>query len=141
MYGCGHRGGKTRALQRPVTTRYATASFGEPGDPAASGGFNSGDIIKHHRPSRARDGRAAYAGRAPSSSLKSATGQTKFRLSATIIRVAAHPPRAAPDFGEENPLVEPPSRAGFRVRRAMTRRHALQAVSRPWARPRSGGIL
>jgi hypothetical protein len=30
--------------------------------------------------------------------------------------VAALQPRAAPDFGEsENPLVEPPSRAGFRV--------------------------
>jgi hypothetical protein len=35
----------------------------------------SGDIIEHHRPSRARDGRAEYAGRAPPSSLKRVVGQ------------------------------------------------------------------
>ena len=40
---------------------------------------------------------------APSSSLTSGTGQTKFRFGAIIIRRGAHQPRAANDVGERKP--------------------------------------
>jgi hypothetical protein len=82
-----------------------------------------------------------YAGRAPSSSLKSATGQTKFRLSAIIHSVAADSASHCARLWEESPLVEPPSRAGFRVRRAMTRRHAPSGGVMGTAPPGSGDVL